>query len=172
MYLLVRLLLLPMRHAGFLARLMTGDLPGRAALGAVSPSRGEDREVAQSDSDVLVHDVLVHDGDRDETEETVLFSLDGAVYEIDLSASGAAALRAVLRPYVDAARRVRRPRPATRSKASPPGLSKADRVAVREWSRSAAAAKEGIEPVGERGRIPVKVIAAWQANRAAGPARG
>ena len=38
--------------------------------------------------------------------ETVLFSLDGTAYEIDLTDANAAALREILAPYVDAARRV------------------------------------------------------------------
>ena len=37
--------------------------------------------------------------------ETVLFSLDGTAYEIDLTDANAAALREILAPYVDAARR-------------------------------------------------------------------
>ncbi|MFV0374362.1 Lsr2 dimerization domain-containing protein, partial [Microbacterium sp.] len=39
--------------------------------------------------------------------ETVLFSLDGTAYEIDLTDSNAAALRGALEPYTAAGRRVR-----------------------------------------------------------------
>ncbi|MGB4777097.1 histone-like nucleoid-structuring protein Lsr2, partial [Microbacterium sp.] len=38
--------------------------------------------------------------------ETVLFSLDGTAYEIDLTEENAAALRAALEPYIAAARPV------------------------------------------------------------------
>src|SRR5699024_4301256 len=44
-------------------------------------------------------------------------------------------------------------------------LSRADRDAIRKWSRSAAAKKAGIRPVAARGRIPARTIEAWQAAR-------
>jgi hypothetical protein len=47
--------------------------------------------------------------------ETVIFSLDGRSYEIDLTAKNARVLRKVLRPYVEAGRPIkdsrRRPAP-------------------------------------------------------------
>jgi hypothetical protein len=49
---------------------------------------------------------LVDDLDGGPADQTVQFGLDGAGYELDLSAANAAALRAVLSPYVSAGRRV------------------------------------------------------------------
>ena len=40
--------------------------------------------------------------------ETVLFSLDGAAYEIDLTDANAAALRDALAPYISAGRSISR----------------------------------------------------------------
>lgn len=48
---------------------------------------------------------LVDDLDGSEADETVEFALDGAAYEIDLSATNAEELREALGPYVEAARR-------------------------------------------------------------------
>jgi hypothetical protein len=49
--------------------------------------------------------LFIDDLDGGEAEETVRFGLDGADYEIDLSAKNAAALRKALARYVDPARR-------------------------------------------------------------------
>ncbi|WP_299932970.1 Lsr2 family protein [uncultured Nocardioides sp.] len=56
---------------------------------------------------------LVDDLDGSEAVTTVTFGLDGRNYEIDLSDSNEAALRDVLAPYVDGARKL-----ATRGRAS------------------------------------------------------
>jgi Lsr2 len=42
--------------------------------------------------------------------ETVTFSLDGAVYEIDLTAKNARGLRKTLQPYIEAGRPMKTPR--------------------------------------------------------------
>lgn len=85
---------------------------------------------------------------------TVTFSIEGANYEIDLSAENTAELRRVFEKYVDAGRRVRNgnagsPAPA-RAKSDPERLK-----AIREW-----AAKNG-HNVSERGRIPAEVQKAY-----------
>ena len=49
--------------------------------------------------------LFIDDLDGGEAEGTVRFGLDGADYEIDLSAKNAAALRKALARYADAARR-------------------------------------------------------------------
>jgi hypothetical protein len=49
---------------------------------------------------------LIDDLDGGKAAETVWFSLDGRVYEIDLSARNAKALRKVLAPFTEAARHV------------------------------------------------------------------
>lgn len=52
---------------------------------------------------------LTDDIDGGNADETVEFSIDGKVYEIDLSKRNAAALRKALQPYVDVARPAGRP---------------------------------------------------------------
>jgi hypothetical protein len=59
---------------------------------------------------------LTDDIDGTSADETVVFSVDGKAYEIDLSKKNAQALRNALQPYVDAARVVGRP--STRSSRS------------------------------------------------------
>jgi len=88
---------------------------------------------------------------------TVSFSIDGANYEIDLSAENAAALRDVFEKYVTAGRRVRRD--ANAGSASPArGKSDPERLkAIREW-----AAENGHE-VSPRGRISAQVVEAYDA---------
>ncbi|MDZ8171985.1 histone-like nucleoid-structuring protein Lsr2 [Microbacterium xanthum] len=88
--------------------------------------------------------------------ETVLFSLDGTAYEIDLTDQNAAAFREVLAPYVDAARRVSASR--SSSTAAPRRRKPSqDYAAVREW------AKENGYQVSDRGRVPATVLEAYEA---------
>ena len=51
-----------------------------------------------------IQTLLIDDLDGKEAEGTVRFGLDGAEYEIDLSAKHAEAMRKALEPYVSAAR--------------------------------------------------------------------
>ena len=77
----------------------------------------------------IAHVTLVDDLDGTEASETVVFSLGGRHYEIDLSAENAAKLRDVIAPFVAAARRsdgTHRARK-TRAGGSPP-QSTIDRV--------------------------------------------
>jgi nucleoid-associated protein Lsr2 len=102
-----------------------------------------------------VHIVLEDDLDGSSADETVLFGLDGASYEIDLSKKNAAKLRDALAAYVGAGRRVsaRTSRRSSRGRgASGPSASE-----VREWARS-----HGYE-VSDRGRVPADVRAAYDA---------
>ncbi len=91
--------------------------------------------------------------------ETVLFSLDGVAYEIDLTSDNAAALRAAFDPYVSAARSISSSRAASAAssqrKRRRPGQP--DYGAVREWAKS-----NGYQ-VSERGRVPASVIEAFEA---------
>lgn len=48
---------------------------------------------------------LIDDIDGTDAVETIAFTIDGAGYEIDLSADNAAVFRAALEPYSTAARR-------------------------------------------------------------------
>lgn len=105
---------------------------------------------------------LVDDFDGEAAaDETVEFSLDGVTYEIDLSAKNAKALRADLKKWVEAGRRVGGRR---RGRASAAGTGRArasiDReqsAAIRDWAR-----RNG-HNVSTRGRIPADVIDAFRA---------
>ena len=101
--------------------------------------------------------LLIDDLDGGEAEGTVRFGLDGAEYEIDLSAEHAEALRRALAPFVGAARRSpaagRRPARGGR-RAGAGGL---DTTEVREWARA-----QGIE-VKDRGRVSAEVVTRFRA---------
>lgn len=99
--------------------------------------------------------------------ETILFSLDGTAYEIDLTDENAAALRDALAPFIAAARSVSA-RAGGRSGSGSSGGSggarrqkrsgQRDYAPVREW-----AAQNGYT-VSERGRIPAPVLEAYDAT--------
>jgi hypothetical protein len=109
-----------------------------------------------------VQTLLIDDLDGGEAEGTVRFGLDGAEYEIDLSAEHADALRRALAPYISAARRA----PGTaagrarRGGRRAAGAGAADPVAVREWAKS-----QGIE-VKDRGRVPAGLVVKFKAATA------
>lgn len=87
---------------------------------------------------------------------TVTFSLDGASYEIDLGRHNQQALRDALAPFIAAARSTGR-----RSSGSPrarrASTGSGDTAAVRAWAQ-----RNGFE-VGDRGRIPAEIRAAYTA---------
>ncbi|GAA5207620.1 histone-like nucleoid-structuring protein Lsr2 [Microbacterium kyungheense] len=91
--------------------------------------------------------------------ETILFSLDGIAYEIDLSAENAAALRDALSAYTSAGRRVS----SGRSTAPAPAAAgrrragQRDLGVVREWAKA-----NGFK-VSERGRVPASILDAYDA---------
>ncbi len=103
--------------------------------------------------------LLVDDLDGGTATETVSFGLDGASYEIDLSAPNAAMLRAALSDYVEHARRpARPPRAAPQTARSGRAPARADREqtqAIREWAR-----KNG-HNVNDRGRVPAAIVDAY-----------
>lgn len=91
--------------------------------------------------------------------ETVLFSLDGIAYEVDLTEEHAAALRGALEPYVAVARSI-----SSRSSGSATSASRARRKssqqdvgAIRQWAR------DNGHQVSERGRVPATVVEAYEA---------
>jgi hypothetical protein len=102
---------------------------------------------------------LIDDLDQGSADETVSFGLDGANYEIDLSAKNAAKLRDALANYVANARRVGRgatARPAGSGRRGRGARSDREQVqAMREWAR-----KNGFQ-VNDRGRIPAQVVEAY-----------
>jgi hypothetical protein len=104
-----------------------------------------------------IQTLFIDDIDGGEAEGTVRFGLDGAEYEIDLSAAHDAELRSALGKYVSHARKVtaRGTRPAGRGAGRRP--SPVDTTAVRAWAR-----ENGID-IKERGRVPADVMAKYQA---------
>lgn len=94
--------------------------------------------------------------------ETVLFSLDGTAYEIDLTDENAAALREAFAPYVAAGRRISSARASTAARGSSSGgrrrrTGQQDYGPIREWAKANGYA------VSERGRVPASVLEAYEA---------
>ena len=104
-----------------------------------------------------VQTFLVDDLDGSEAEGTVLFGLDGAQYEIDLSTDHAKELRTALARYIDAGRRVT----GTARRAGQNGrkapASSISNTEVRTWAKA-----QGLE-VKERGRVSADILAQYQA---------
>lgn len=105
-----------------------------------------------------VNVLLVDDIDGGDADETVQFSLDGARYEIDLSAQHAQGLRSALAGYIEHARKASGS--AGRPRARRTAVNGTRNKEVREW-----AAANGFK-VSERGRIPTDVIAKYEAANA------
>jgi hypothetical protein len=104
-----------------------------------------------------IQTLFIDDLDGSEADGTVRFGLDGTVYEIDLNAGHAQALRDALARYVQAARRsggnARRPARGARRESG----SAVDSTEVREWAKT-----QGIE-VKDRGRVPADVVVRFKA---------
>jgi len=98
--------------------------------------------------------LLVDDISGAEAAETVLFSLDGADYVIDLTAANAKRLRDDLASWVGHARRSGGRKSSRRSTFSG-GARRGDLGAVREWARNNG------HKVSDRGRISADVLAAY-----------
>jgi len=109
---------------------------------------------------VLVQLVDDLDGTTSTDVSTVLFSLDGVTYEIDLSEDNAERLRGGLAEYVDAARRVGG-RIKRGGKAGQNGSGAAgDAGLVRKWANENGFGLSG------RGRIPSHVVEAYRTAKA------
>ncbi|MEN2740247.1 Lsr2 family protein [Microbacterium sp. X-17] len=89
--------------------------------------------------------------------ETVLFSLDGIAYEIDLSEGNARSLREALSPYVGAGRSVSAARTTTRRSGRSSAAASRDLSDVRAW------AKANGHQISERGRVPATILDAYDA---------
>lgn len=85
---------------------------------------------------------------------SVKFSVGASQYEIDLSSANQERLAAALAPFTASARRIAGPRRRTNTTANPGSQ------AIREWAKTA-----GIE-ISDRGRIPAKVVAQYEAAQA------
>ncbi len=95
---------------------------------------------------------------RDGAGDRVDFAFRGVDYQIDLSAANIAKLEKVLKPYMDAATKVRGGGRARRSKVSNNGKSSPEQLAaIRDWAR-----KNGHE-VADRGRIKSEIVDAFDA---------
>jgi hypothetical protein len=100
--------------------------------------------------------LLVDDLDGGEADETVTFALDGKTYEIDLTTANADKLRGLLDPFVKGGRRTGGRASGGRGKARAAAGSNQDTAAIRAW------AKENGYEVNERGRVPRKVLEAYE----------
>lgn len=101
--------------------------------------------------------ILVSDLDGGPADETVRFGLDGIIYEIDLSADEAAALRDAYDQYVTAGRKVAASasrRGKARSAAAATGRD--ETRTIREWAKT-----KGFQVSG-RGRISADIVEAYQ----------
>lgn len=98
--------------------------------------------------------ILEDDYDGTPADETVLFGLDGAEYEVDLSSENAQGLRDALAPWVAVARKTggRRKRVGGTAKA-PAGSSTSD---IRAWAQAS-----GYE-VSSRGRVSAEIREAYE----------
>ena len=99
---------------------------------------------------------LIDDFDgKSKAQETVLFSVDGVEYEIDLSNKNASKLREAFEQWTEPARKVGR---ISRGKSKTSARTAADREqtgVIREW------AKNNGYNVSSRGRIQADIIAAY-----------
>ena len=105
--------------------------------------------------------------------ETVLFSLDGTAYEIDLTDENAALLRGALAPYIAAARSIsaRSGQAATRGRgvggaagnAGGGGARKQKRAGQRDYAPVREWAALNGYTLSERGRVPAAVLEAYDA---------
>jgi hypothetical protein len=131
--------------------------------------QGESVPVAQKTIVTLIDDLT---GEEAEDITTVEFALEGVTYEIDLADDNAAKLRDNLSRYVAAARKTSARRPGTRGadrsagrgagkSASRSGYNRDTLRAIREW------AKQNGHSVSDRGRLPLNVVSAWEANHQA-----
>ena len=102
--------------------------------------------------------------------ETVLFSLDGTAYEIDLTDENAAALRDALAPYIAAGRSVSarggaaRASTATRTSSSG-GARRQRRSGQRDYGPVREGAAKNGYTLSERGRVPAAVLDAYDAAK-------
>ena len=109
--------------------------------------------------------LIIDDLTGDTGARTRAFRIDGTDYEIDLTDASYAEFKAVLKPYLRAARQVggavvagsRRGRRTGGSSGTTSGKAPTDAAVIRAWARSVGM------PVTERGRVAPDVRAAWEA---------
>lgn len=104
---------------------------------------------------IVTETTYTDDLDGSTASGTITFAYEGTNYEIDLSKRNAAAFEKAVRPYVDAARKVRNSR--TKASTRSGSGSGHDLAAVRAW------ASENGYDVSERGRVAAAVLDAYDA---------
>ena len=126
--------------------------------------------MAQKTIVTLIDDLT---GEEAEDISTVEFALEGITYEIDLADGNAAKLRDNLARYVAAARKTSARRQGARGadrsagrgagNAAGPrsGYNRDTLRSIREW------AKQNGHNVSDRGRLPLTVLHAWEADHQA-----
>ena len=100
---------------------------------------------------------MLDDIDGTAAAETVMFSIDGRAYEIDLSERNAAKLRRALEPFTAKARRAGGTPPARSTVTNIAAVGQSRNALIRAW-----AAAQGLS-VPARGRIPQSVVTAYDA---------
>jgi hypothetical protein len=102
-----------------------------------------------------IQTLFIDDIDGGEADGTVRFALDGAEYEIDLSAKHNEELRAALGTYLAHARKLSGTarRAAIRAGRKPATV---DTVAVRTWAR------ENGYDIKDRGRVPADLVSKYR----------
>lgn len=101
---------------------------------------------------------FVDDLDGGKADRTIAFTFDGVNFEIDLSKKNATAFEKALKPYLQAARKVRRSPSRTTTRTTSRRRSKRtgpDLAAVRDWARANG------HTISDRGRIPTAVLEAY-----------
>ena len=123
--------------------------------------------VAQKTIVTLIDDLT---GKKAEAISTVEFALDGMTYEIDLADDNAAQLREVLASYMAAGRKTggrrasaarsgrRSSRASSGGDTTGSGYNRETLTSIRTW------AKQHGHAVSDRGRLPVDVVKAWEAQ--------
>jgi hypothetical protein len=101
---------------------------------------------------------LIDDLSGEDADGTVRFSVDGAAYEIDLTADHAAELRGVLEKYAAHARRLRGTPDRRGARTTPAGRDETQKI--RDWARA-----HGYNP-SARGRISQDIKKAYDAAQA------
>jgi len=113
---------------------------------------------------------LIDDVDGGPADESVSFGLDGATYDIDLSAKHAKELRGALEKFIQVAQRSGTARVATaRVGIRSRGAAKVDgqqNQAIREWAQ-----RKGLT-VAPRGRISQSIMEQYQADAGRSTAPG
>ena len=98
---------------------------------------------------------LVDDLDGTRADETLIYSVEGQYYKIDLSTSNAEQFRDTLRPYMAVSTQIE----AKAAKRPVVVAGELDYTVIRAW------AKEQGHKVSDRGRISDDIVQAWQASQ-------